>query len=172
MLKEILSITGRPGLYKLVSEGKNMFVVQSLIDQKKIPIFPRDKVVSLGDIAIYTDVDEVSLASVFQNIKEKENGGSIDYNPSISQDELRKYFGEVLPNFDKERVYPSDIKKIMSWYNLLLKSGITDFKKVEEEEKEEKEESVETKETTTSVEQPQEKDKQNKKTTIKKEKKS
>lgn len=148
MLKKILSITGRPGLYKLITEGKNMFIAESLSDHKRIPVYPRDKVVSLGDIAIYTDEEEVPLSKVLTAIKEKENGELISYEASITSDELRKYFAEVLPDFDKDRVYPSDIKKIMAWYNLLIKSELMDFEeRIEgEEEKEEKEE-----ETTTEV---------------------
>ena len=143
MLKEILSISGKPGLYKLISQGKNMFITESLIDQKRIPVYPKDKVVSLGDIAIYTDEEEVPLSQVFRKINEKENGGLINYDPSIKPDELRSYFTEILPEFDKERVYPSDIKKIMAWYNALINAGITQFEDVkkEEEEKEKSEDS-------------------------------
>ena len=141
MLKEILSISGKPGLYKLISQGKNMFITESLIDQKRIPVYPKDKVVSLGDIAIYTDEEEVPLSQVFRKINEKENGGLINYDPSIKPDELRSYFTEILPEFDKERVYPSDIKKIMAWYNALVNAGITQFEDVKEEEKEKSEDS-------------------------------
>lgn len=137
MLKEILSISGKPGLYKLISQGKSMFIAESLSDEKRIPIYPRDKVVSLGDIAIYTEEDEVPLYTVFNNMKEKEAGKAIDFSPSIQPNELRKYFESILPDFDKERVYPTDIKKIMSWYNLLIEKGYTDFSKKEEEETEE-----------------------------------
>lgn len=134
MLKEILSVSGKPGLYKLISQGKNMFIAESLIDQRRIPVYARDKVVSLGDIAIYTEEEEVPLAKVFSNIKEKENGEQITYKPSIQPTELKSYFETVLPDFDKERVYPSDIKKIMGWYNLLVKSGMTDFEAVSSDE--------------------------------------
>ena len=141
MLKEILSISGKPGLYKLISQGKNMFITESLIDQKRIPVYPKDKVVSLGDIAIYTDEEEVPLSQVFRKINEKENGGLINYDPSIKPDELRSYFTEILPEFDKERVYPSDIKKIMAWYNALINAGITQFEDVKKEEEEKSEDS-------------------------------
>jgi hypothetical protein len=127
MLKEILSVSGKPGLFKLISQGKNMFVAESLIDHKRIPVYMRDKVISLGDISIYTDDEEVPLAEVLTKIKEKENGQAIDYSTSITPDELKAYFETVLPNFDKDRVYPSDIKKMMAWYNLLVKEGLTDF---------------------------------------------
>lgn len=133
MLKKILSVSGKPGLYKLVSSGKNMVIVESLIDKKKMPVHARDKVVSLGDISIYTDNDDVPLKDIFTSIKKKENGQKASINPTAKPDELKKYFEEVLPNFDKERVYPTDIKKMISWYNLIIDNGI-DFEIVEAEE--------------------------------------
>jgi polyphosphate kinase len=136
MLKEILSVSGRSGLFKLISQGKNMFIAESLIDGKRIPVYSRDKVVSLADISIYTDEEEVPLPQILTAIKQKENGEAIRFSSSIQPDELRAYFTEVLPNYDKDKVYPSDIKKIMNWYNLLTKTGITDFEKKENEEKE------------------------------------
>jgi hypothetical protein len=135
MLKTILSISGRPGLFKLVSRGKNMLIVESLLDKKKVPAYARDKVISLGDIAIYTDDKEVPLHEVLTSILKKENGEKATVSPTIKPDELRAYFAEVLPNFDRDRVYPSDIKKILSWYNILLSNGITDFTPKEEAEK-------------------------------------
>lgn len=146
MLKTILSISGRPGLFKLVSRGKNMLIVESLLDKKKVPAYARDKVISLGDIAIYTDDKEVPLHEVLTNIQKKENGEKASIDPTSKPDELRDYFAEVLPNFDRDRVYPSDIKKILSWYNILLSAGITDFTPKEEEgEKTEEPSSEETK---------------------------
>lgn len=133
MLKKVLSISGKPGLYKLVSQGKNMYIAESLADKKRIPVYTRDKVVSLGDIAIYTEAEEVPLSSVLTKIKEKEAGNKIVYDPKIQPSELRIYFESVLPEFDRERVYPSDIKKIMNWYNILVTAEMTDFEAVEEE---------------------------------------
>ena len=127
MLKEILSVSGKSGLFKLISQGKNMFVAESLVDGKRIPVYARDKVVSLGDISIYTDSEEVSLSVVLTNVKTKENGMVVEIKPNIESSELRTWFELVLPNFDRDRVYPSDIKKIMNWYNLLINAGITDF---------------------------------------------
>ena len=128
MLKTILSISGKPGLYKLVSRGKNMLIVESLIDKKRIPAYAKDKVISLGDIAIYTDETEVPLHQVLESVKTKEEGKEASLNPSqATPNELRAYFAEVLPNFDRERVYPSDIKKLLTWYNLLINANITDF---------------------------------------------
>jgi len=132
MLKEILSISGKPGLFKLISKGKNIFIAESLIDSKRIPVYSRDKVVSLGDITMYSTDDDVRLAKILQSIKQKENGEAISFSPSITNEDLRAYFSQVFPNFDRERVYPSDIKKVMNWYNLLVKSGLTDFEEEEE----------------------------------------
>lgn len=149
MLKEILSVSGKPGLFKLISQGKNMFIAESLIDRKRIPVYLRDKVVSLGDISIYTDEEDIPLGNVLNSIKEKENGQAIDFSSSITSEELKSWFESILPNFDKNRVYPSDIKKMMSWYNLLVKEGLTDFveKEKEKEQENENEEHTENNET-------------------------
>ena len=134
MLKEILSVSGKPGLFKLISQGKNMFIAESLIDHKRIPVYMRDKVVSLGDISIYTASEEMPLRKILQLIKEKENGQAIDFDPStITPEELKSWFTTILPDYDKQRVYPSDIKKMMSWYNLLVKENLTDFVESEDE---------------------------------------
>ncbi len=128
MLKTILSISGKPGLYKLVTQGKNMLIVESLIDKKKIPAYAKDKVISLGDIAIYTETEEEPLYKVLTSIKEKEEGKACSFNAQkANPEELREYMAGILPNFDRERVYPSDIRKLITWYNLLIKAGITDF---------------------------------------------
>ena len=140
MLKEILSISGKSGLYKLISQGKNMFITESLIDKKRIPVYASDKSVSLGDIAIYTEDEEVPLVNILSKIKEKENGGKITLDPSVKPEELRNYFAEILPEFDRDRVYPSDIKKIINWYNILVNAGLTQFD--EEEKEEEKENNI------------------------------
>ncbi|MDR0231942.1 MAG: DUF5606 domain-containing protein [Dysgonamonadaceae bacterium] len=134
MLKEILSVSGKPGLFKMVSQGKNMYIVESLLDGKRVPVYARDKVVSLGDIAVYTETEELPLATVLNNIKIKESGAAIDMKSNIQPAELRTYFEQILPEYDKDKVYPSDMKKIMGWYNILLNAGITDFEKVEQEE--------------------------------------
>ncbi len=124
MLKTILSVSGKPGLYKLLSNSKNMIIVESLVDKKKIPVHPRDKVVSLGDISIYTETDDVPLKNILLSMKQKENGVKASIAPSSKPEELKKYFEEVLPEFDRDRVYPTDIKKMISWYNILIESGI------------------------------------------------
>ena len=111
-----------------------MLIVESLTDKKRIPAYAKDKVISLGDIAMYTDAEEVPLHEVLTNLKNKENGAKASISTSAKPEELRKFFAEVLPNFDRERVYPSDIKKLISWYNLLIEAGITDFTPEEEPE--------------------------------------
>ncbi|MDL2256788.1 DUF5606 domain-containing protein [Bacteroidales bacterium OttesenSCG-928-I14] len=144
MLKEILSVSGKPGLFKLISQGKNMFIAESLIDKKRIPVYARDKVVSLNDIAIYTDEDDVLLGEIFNKIYTSAEGKEIPV-PATPK-ELFAYFETVLPNFDKDRVYPTDIKKLIAWYNLLTKNGFTDFSKKEIEETVEGENNKEDKE--------------------------
>lgn len=133
MIKTILSISGRPGLFKLVSQGKNMLIVESLADHKRIPAYARDKVVSLGDIAIYTETDDRPLAEVFELVKEKTAGQTIDIKGLGDDASVRSFFGEILPDFDRERVYTNDIRKLFQWYNALISAGITEF--VDKEEK-------------------------------------
>ncbi len=139
MLKEILSVTGKPGLFKLISQGKNMLIVESLIDGKRMPAFTKDKVVSLSDIAIFTENEEVPLIQVFEKLRIKENSVVASIDPKADNDKLRSFMLEVLPEYDRDRVYPSDIRKLISWYNILINSGFTSF--VEEEVAETKEES-------------------------------
>jgi hypothetical protein len=134
MLKEILSMTGKPGLFKLVSQGKNMLIVESLIDGKRIPAYTKDKVVTLGDIAIFTDSDEIPLGQVLEALKTKENGAICPVDPKSDNDKLRKYMSEILPDYDRDRVYPSDIRKLINWYNILINAQITDFLAEENEE--------------------------------------
>jgi len=135
MLKEILSVGGKSGLFKLVSQGKNMVIVESLIDGKRIPTYSRDKMVSLGDIAIFTEAEDVPLGEVLDKILKKEEGKEVSIDPKTADnDALRAFISEVLPEYDRARVYPSDIRKIIAWYNLLVKSNMTDFLKKEEEE--------------------------------------
>ncbi len=128
-METILSIAGKPGLYKLVSRGKANLIVEALDDtHKRMPAFASDRVTSLADIAMYTDADDIPLWQVLKNLSEKEQGkaSSLDYR-KCSGKELRAYFAEILPNYDEDRVHDSDIKKLLQWYNLLVKNGITDF---------------------------------------------
>lgn len=127
MIKKILSIAGRPGLYKLVSQGKNMLIVESLANGKRTPAYAHDKVVSLGDISIYTSENDVPLTEVFKTIKEKNNGKPVDVK-KMDDAEVRAYFAEILPEFDRDRVYTNDIRKVFAWYNDLIAAGVTEFK--------------------------------------------
>ena len=142
MLKTILSISGKPGLYKLISQGKNMLIVESVsAEKKRFPAYRNEKIISLADIAMYTNDAEVPLRDVLESIKEKENAGTASIDPKkATAEELRAYLTEVLPDFDRERVYMTDIKKLISWYNILVTNGITEFK----DDAEQQEEAVET----------------------------
>ena len=129
MLQTILAISGKPGLYKLVSRGKMNLIVEALDEtHHRIPAFATDRVTSLADIAMYTDADVVPLMDILAKMRDKEEGKECSLNfKKCSSKELRAYFGEVLPNFDGDRVHDSDIKKLFSWYNILIKNGITNF---------------------------------------------
>ena len=131
MLKTVLSISGRPGLYMLVSQGKNMLIVESIATGKRMPAYAHDKIISLGDIAIYTMEEDIPLADVFESIKEKNEGKIVDVKAMKSDKEIREYFATVLPDFDDERVYTNDIKKVFAWYNALVEAGMTEFKPAE-----------------------------------------
>ena len=126
MLKGILSISGQTGLFKLVAESKNNIIVESLETNKRIPVHSTSKVSALEDIAIYTENGDVPLKSVFKAIYEKENGGPA-LSPKASGNELKSYFEKVVPEFDKDRVYVSDIKKVLLWYNSLHQKELLDF---------------------------------------------
>ena len=128
MLRKFLSISGKPGLYKLVNQGKNMLIVESLSTGKRGPAYANDKIVSLGDISIYTNEGDVALAEVFEKIKEANGGKPVDVKALGSDDKIREYFGTILPDFDDDRVYTTDIKKVFAWYNQLIGAGVEKFK--------------------------------------------
>lgn len=135
-LKGILSISGQSGLFKILSEGKSSVIVESLLTGKRTTVYTNAKMSALEDIAIYTTGEDVPLKQVLKQIAEKEN-----FQPAISAksspEEVKRYFSEILPDYDKDRVYFSDIKKVISWYNLLQEKGLLNF---EEEIKNESEE--------------------------------
>ncbi len=137
MLKGILSISGQPGLYKLVAEAKNNIVVESLDTNKRMPVYSTSKVSALEDIAIFTTKEDLPLKEVFKAISEKENGGAA-ISPKLQDKDLKSYFQVVVPDYDKERVYVSDIKKVISWYNTLQEKGLLDFSEEESKEAETK----------------------------------
>lgn len=131
MLQTILAISGRPGLYKLLSRGNKNLIVEALDEtHRKSPAFATDRITSLADIAIYTDTDDVPLYKVLASLRDLEEGKptSLNYRKA-SGDELREYMGKVLPSFDRDRVKMSDIKKLLQWYDILVNNGITDFEK-------------------------------------------
>lgn len=135
MLKNILSITGKPGLYKLINQGNNMLIVESLVDGKRMPTYARDKIVSLGEISMYTMGDDIALSEVLTKLGEKEELKAVGFDPKkAGNEELHAFFAEVLPEYDRDRVYPSDIRKLIQWYNILVGAGITDFTAEEGEE--------------------------------------
>lgn len=135
MLKGILSISGQSGLFKMVAESKNNIIVESLDTLKRMPVHSTSKVSSLEDIAIYTETAEVPLKDVFKVISDNENGGQAISSKS-SVNELRSYFEKIVPEYDKGRVYISDIKKVLLWYNILQEKELLDFSETEEESKE------------------------------------
>lgn len=139
MKETILAIAGKPGLYKLVSRGKNNLIVETLDNtHRRMPAFATDRITSLGDIAMYSETDDVPLTKILDNMKNLEEGkkASIDYKKA-SADELHDYFTKVLPDWDHDRVQNSHIKKLIQWYNILIEAGITDFVDPEEEAEEE-----------------------------------
>ena len=138
MKETILAISGKPGLYKLVTRGKNNLIVESLdAAHRRQPAFGTDRITSLGDVAMYTESDDVPLTQVLENMKQLENGkkSSIDFKKA-SASELQEYFTKVLPEWDRERVKNSHIQKLIQWYNILVEAGITDFVDAEEKEAE------------------------------------
>lgn len=129
MEQTILSISGKPGLYKLISRGKTNLIVEKVDEtHKRLPVFASDSVTSLNDIAIYTESEDIPLTKVFASVFKEEEGKptSLNYKKCATK-ELRDYFAKVLPDFDRDRVHDSDIKKLLQWYDILVKNGITDF---------------------------------------------
>ena len=143
MIRKILSIAGRPGLYRLVNQGRNMLIVESLETGKRIPTYSRDKVMSLGDIAMYTYEEDVPLADVLEMVKEKTGGAPVDLKSLEDSKALRDFFGEILKDFDRERVHDSDIRKLFQWYNMLIAAGVTEFKAKETEKETDTEDTAE-----------------------------
>ena len=145
MLKEILAITGKPGLYKIVSHSGKTLIVEDLVSGKRFPVSPRDRIVSLGDIAMYTESDDKPLGDILDAIYAKEDGKALDVKEIINGEGLKAKFETYVPDFDKDRVHDSDVKKLFSWYNLLVGKGFTKF--TEEEDTEETGKDKETKDT-------------------------
>ncbi|GAA0728807.1 DUF5606 domain-containing protein [Aquimarina litoralis] len=125
-LDKILSISGKPGLYELKAQTRSGFVAESLADGKKLSVSIQNNVSILSEIAIYTFTEEVPLREIFKRIQEKEKGEKA-ISHKESKNKLESYFSEVLPDYDEDRVYVSDMKKVIQWYNILQAKGITDF---------------------------------------------
>lgn len=128
MTDRILSITGKPGLYRLINQGKNMLIVENVATGKRNPVYARDKVISLADVAIYTTGEDMPLYDVFDKISAKNNNEVVDMGSLKDDAKMRSYFAEILPEFDNERVHNGDIRKVFQWYNTLVSNGIKDFK--------------------------------------------
>lgn len=137
MLQGILSISGQSGLFKLITQAKNGIIVESFETQKRMPVYSNAKVSALEDIAIFTNDEEVPLKDVFQKIYTIENKKATSVSKKASNDEVKEYFEDILPEYDKDRVYVSDMKKVITWYNVLLEKGLMNFDEKVEETKEE-----------------------------------
>ncbi len=138
MLKKILSISGRPGLFHLISQGKNMLIVEALDTKKRFPVHARDKVISVADVSMYTDDGgDKPLPEILEALKTKAEGKEVDIKAMDKNDGFHRLFAEVLPNYDRDRVRTSDIRKLLQWYNALVAAGITEFTEVPAEEKSE-----------------------------------
>lgn len=130
-LSKILSITGKNGLYKFISKTSNSFIVEGLDDGKRLPAFSNDGVAALDNIAIFTETDEIPLQTVFQNIFKKESGKRIDIPKDNNA--IKSYFAEILPEYDRERVYVSNMKKVYTWYNILVEHDLIDLEEPKNE---------------------------------------
>ena len=137
MLRTILAVTGRPGLFKIISQGKGTLIVEELGTGKRLPIHARDKVSSLGDIAMYTESGDTPLGEILDKVYAKHNGEKIDVKELVKTDGLKAAFEEVVEDYDRDRVYNNDIEKLFTWSNILVDNGFTKFAEEEKEEKEE-----------------------------------
>lgn len=138
-LNEILAISGAPGLYKFVAQGKNGIIVESLSDQRRTMVSGATKVSALADMAVFTDSQEIPLEEVFQAIYDKNGGKAVGITGKSSPDELKKFMESSVPDYDRERVHNSDIKKIGQWYDTLVNAGMKSFKTAEEPEEKKEE---------------------------------
>ena len=127
MLKQILSITGRPGLFKIIAQGKGILVVEELGSGKRFPAHSRDKVVSLGDISMYTETGDSPLGEILDKVYARYEGKKIDVKKLVADKGLRDAFVEIVEDYDRDRVYDNDIKKLFTWYNILVDNGFKEF---------------------------------------------
>ena len=140
MLRKILAITGKPGLFKILSQGKGMLIVEELGSGKRLPVHARDKVVSLGDIAMYTESGDTALGEILDKTYAHFAGKKADIKAIIAGDGLRKEFEAIVEDFDRDRVHDNDIKKLFQWYNILVDNGFTKFAEEQAEAAAEEEE--------------------------------
>lgn len=132
MLKQILAITGKPGLFKIISHGARSLVVEDITTKRRFPASSRDKVVSLGDIAMYTESGDTPLGEILDKVYAHYDGKTVDVKDFVKNGRLRDEFEAVVADYDRDRVYDNDIKKLFTWYNLLLEAGYTKFAEEEE----------------------------------------
>ncbi len=149
-LTKILSISGKPGLYKMVGDAKNKIIVESLIDGKRYPAFSHDKISSLKEISIYTETDDISLEEVFKNIYKALEGKTVPNPKKMAAADLKALFEKAVPDYDKDSVYVSNMKSVFNWYNILVENNLIDLEEEEEKETEK------TEDTNTETESPKE----------------
>lgn len=137
MLREILSITGKPGLFKIISRGKGMLIVEELGTGRRFPVHARDKVVSLGDISMYTESGDTPLGIILDKVYASRNGEKIDVKALVYAKAFPATFEKIVEDYDRDRVYASDIRKLFTWYNILVENGFTKFAEEEPAESDE-----------------------------------
>jgi hypothetical protein len=137
-ISKIISMSGMPGLYKVIAQSKNGYIVESLIDKKRLPVFASNRVSTLEDISIYTTGDDMPLKEAYKKIFEKEKGGQVPDPKASDEKTLRAYLETAIPEYDKERVHISDLRKLFTWYNILQKAGMLDAEEPEEKDGEKK----------------------------------
>ena len=138
MLKKIISITGKPGLYRILSQGRGSLIVEDIDTKRRMPVLGRDQVVSLGDISMYTESGDTPLGEILDKVYAHFEGKPVDVK-AMDSAALHTIFGEIVEDYDRDRVRDNDIKKLFKWYNLLLASGMTKFAEEPQEEKKEEE---------------------------------
>lgn len=136
-LSEIIAVSGQPGLFKTIAQSKNSVIVESLVDKKRLPVYATQRVHTLEAISVYCADKDIPLADVFKQISEKEKKGATPVDHKADEPELMKYFGTVLPDYDKERVHISDVRKMIQWYNILQKADMLNFEETKTEDGEE-----------------------------------
>lgn len=143
MLRKIISITGKPGLYRILTQGRGTLIVENISDGHRFPVHVRDQVVSLGDISMYTESGDTPLGEILEKVKVRNGGKKIDMSAFAEDKALHEEFAVIVEDYDRDRVRSRDIKKLFSWYNLLTEAGLVDFVEKQEEKGEGTEENAE-----------------------------